>query len=543
MCYFKYTNLMLISAILVGCGSETSSTASASATVVGLSVPAGADLITDNTGVASSLTSSVASGFTSAYSDAGTDYSNATVRSQVYIGTAGMPMQDVDTILCVLNKTAQSTIVNGNYLAVLDLNLCNNSGSDVPFIANMTVDTSRASNTSSQLSKILYEYQSNGLPYFIQVDTVVDREPTSGAPYGQLKLDYAASNPSPVYISQGSLAITSAGDKVNIELVQEHDYRNKCDSCDWDSATTPYYDSNYLSYIDAHISSDGVSGMARVGKVDRSDSSKKLTYLLNWNSAFIAQHDYDTNDALLQTTCKSRTSYLDSVTNYGLFNTSGSQVSITTHVYGHYIDTSSNKKWIYVSRRNAWFEGGETGANRPTSMTTTDGTVLSISYDADDSSTNNYDTDNDGVFATVTGVPLSDPIRFTNAVISGSNVVYNDDTAQGTNYTPSYLGSDGKYFWGLPWANISGDYVSTLNIKNGTQLTDMNGVSYILKQSLIRKVPSTVNSLNCTGLTATAVNAETNISAKTSADITAIDSSWITPVVGDNPKVIDGVIQ
>ena len=128
-------------------------------------------------------------------------------------------------------------------------------------------------------------------------------------------------------------------------------------------------------------------------------------------------------------------------------------------------------------------------------------------------------------------------------VISGSNIVYNDGTAQGTNYTPSYLGSDGKYFWGLPWANISGDYVRTLNIKNGTQLTDMNGVSYILKQSVIRKAPSTVNSSNCATLTAAAVNAETNISAKTSADIAAIDSSWVKPVVDDNPKVIDGVIQ
>jgi len=537
-------NILIVSILaitLYGCGGGSSGTAST--TVVGLSVPAGADLITDNTGVASSLTSSVASGYSSAYSDAGTDYSNATVRSQVYIGRAGWPMSDVDIILCILNKTAQSTIVNGNYLAVLDVNLCNNSGSDEPFIANMTVDTSRASNTSSQLSKILYEYQSNGLPYFIQVDTVVDREPTSSTPYGQLKLDFAASNPSPVYISQGSLAITSAGDKVNIELVSENDRRNKCGSCDWNSAATPYHDSNYISYIDAHTSSDGSSGMAKVGYVDRSDSSKKLTYLLNWNSGFIAQYDYDTNDALLQTTCKSRTSYLDSVTNYGLFNTSGSRVSITTHVYGHYTDASNNKKRIYVGMNNAWFEGGETGSNRPSSLTTRDGTILGISYDAGDSSTNNYDTDNDGVFATVTGITLSDPIRFTNAVISGSNVVYNDGTAQGTNYTPSYLGSDGKYFWGLPWATISGDYVRTLNIKNGTQLTDMNGDNYILKQSLIRKVPSTVNSSNCATLTSAAVNAETNISAKTSADITAIDSSWVTPVVGDNPKVIDGVIQ
>ena len=537
-------NILIVSILaitLYGCGGGSSGTAST--TVVGLSVPAGADLITDNTGVASSLTSSVASGYSSAYSDAGTDYSKATGRSQVYIGRAGWPMQDVDTILCILNKTAQSTIVTGKYLAVLDVNLCNNSGSNVPFMANMIVDTSRASNTSNQMSKVLYESKPNGISYFIQADTVVKKEPTSSAPYGQLRLDFAASNPSPVYISQASLVIENVGDKVSIEFVHEADLRNKCGGCDSNSASTPYHDSNYTSYIDAHTSSDGSSGMAKVGYVDRSDSSKKLTYLLNWNSEFIAQHDYDTNDALLQTTCKSRTSYLNSVINYELFNTSGSRVSITTHVFGHYTDASNNKKKIYVGKRNAWFEGGETGSNRPSSMTTWDGTILGISYDAGDSSTSNYDTDNDGVFATVTGITLSDPIRFTNAVISGSNIVYNDGTAQGTDYTPSYIGSDGKYLWGLPWATISGDFVRTLNIKNGTQLTDFNGDNYILKQSLIRKVPSSVNSSNCATLTASAVNAETNISSKTSAYITAIDSSWVTPVVGDNPKVIDGVIQ
>ena len=537
-------NILIVSILaitLYGCGGGSSGTAST--TVVGLSVPAGADLITDNTGVASSLTSSVASGYSSAYSDAGTDYSNATVRSQVYIGRAGWPMSDVDIILCIINKTAQSTIVNGNYLAVLDLNLCNSSGSNEPNMVNMIVDTSRASNTSHQMSKVLFESKQNGISYFTQADTVVEKEPTSSAPYGQLRLDYAASNPSPVYISQGSLVITGAGDKVSIELVQETDQRNKCGSCDVNSASTPYHDSNYISYIDAHTSSDGSSGMAKVGYVDRSDSSKKLTYLLNWNSEFIAQHDYDTNDALLQTTCKSRTSYLNSVTNYELFNTSGSRVSITTHVFGHYTDASNNKKRIYVGKRNAWFEGGETGSNRPSSMTTSDGTILGISYDAGDSSTSNYDTDNDGVFATVTGITLSDPIRFTNAVISGSNVVYNDGTTQGTNYTPSYLGSDGKRSWGIPSVTVSGNSMRKLNINNGTQLTDMNGVSYILKQDFILKYPSVVSISNCSSLTAEEVNAETNISAKTSADITAIDASWVTPVVGDNPKVIDGVIQ
>jgi len=539
------TKILTVAALAVtlnGCGSDT---AAAPTTIVGLSVPVGSNLITDNTSTASSLTSNVASGYASAYSDAGTDYSNAKAESKIYLGYKGASttLQGVDIILCIVNKTAQSTIVNGKYLAVLDVNLCNNSGSSVPFMANMTVDTSRASNTSDQVSKILYEWQSNGDPYFIRVDTAVTTEPTDSSPYGNMALNWATHESSPIYTDSGSLKLYTSGNNSHVEYVNHIDRRNKCASCNIDSASTPYHDSNHLVYLDAYTSSDGLSGMAKVSYVDHTDSSKKLSYLLNWNSEFIAQYDYDTSDALLLSTCKSRTTYMDSVENYKLYNLDGSGLSITTHVYGHYTDTSSKKKRIYVSRRNAWFEGGESGSDRPTSMTTDGGTVLSISYDAGDSLTANYDTDNDGTFATVTGVTLSDSIRFTNAVISGSNVVYNDGTTPGTDYTPSYLGSDGKYLWGIPWATISGDWLRTLNIKNGTQLTDVNGNNYILKQSLIRKVPSAVGSSNCATLTAAAVNAETNISAKTSADITDIDSSWVIPVVGDNPKVIDGVIQ
>jgi hypothetical protein len=454
-------------------------------------------------------------------------------------------MRTVDIVLCILNKSAQSTLVNSKYLAVLDVNLCNKSGHDEPFMANMTIDTSRASNASSQISKVMYEFQSNGSPLRVRADGVVKKEPTLSSPYGELEFNYAHIDVNAGDVIHGSLVITDIGNVVSIELTKEIDCRNGSEGCGYleDNASTPYNDINHRSYVDASVASDGASGMAKVGYVDRSDPNKQLTYLLNWNNDFIAQYDYDTNNQLLQSTCKSRSSYMDSVINYLLYNLDGSAVDITTSVYGHYTDTNNVKQQIYVSRRNAWFEGGETGANRPTSMTTTDGTALSISYDDGDSSTSSYDTDNDGVFATVTGITLTDPIRFTNAVIPGSNVVYNDGTTQGTNYTPSYLGSDGKRSWGIPSVTVSGNSIRKLNINNGTQLTDMNGVSYILKQDFILKYPSVVSISNCSSLTAEEVNAETNISAKTSADITAIDASWVTPVVGDNPKVIDGVIQ
>ena len=541
----KILTVATLAVALNGCGGEAATTP-----IVGLSAPAGAALITDNSGTASSLTSNVSSVSTSSFSDSGTDYSNDTADSEVEQGAAAAPILFADSILCALNKTAMSDIVNGEYLAVLDFNLCG-SNRDTPTISKWIVDTSRTSNTSNQISKIQYEWVLNdggaawdGTPGFMRFDSVIKEEPTPTSPYGEMEFNWAQPEVIGDDVNRGSLAITNIGNVVSLELTQEIDCRNGSKGCGTDArdhSSTPFNDMNYLSYIDASASSDGTSGMAKVAYVDRTDPNQKLTALVNWNNDFIAQYDYDTNDTLQRSSCKSRDSYLEIVGGYRLYNLDGSRLNVTTHVYGHY-GTSSNQKSIYVSKRNAWFEGGETGDARPTSMTTEDGTSLSISYDTDDSG--NYDSDNDGTFATVIGVTLSDQIRFQDVVISGSNIVYNDGTAEGTPYTAAYLGSDGKQLWGIPrTTEISGHPVANLNINDGTQITDVTGVNYIVKQSFIMKFPNTVNSSNCTNLTAAAVNAETNITAKTSADITAIDSSWVAPDVGDNPRVIDGVIQ
>ena len=109
----KILTVATLAVALNGCGGE------ASTPIVGLSAPAGAALITNNSGTDSSRTSNVSSASRSAFSDSGTDYSNATARSQVDIGPAAQPMKLADIILCILNKTAMSAIVNGKYLLYL----------------------------------------------------------------------------------------------------------------------------------------------------------------------------------------------------------------------------------------------------------------------------------------------------------------------------------------------------------------------------------------------------------------------------------------
>jgi len=522
---------LLISLSLTGCGGGSSTPE----TVTGLSTPAGAELITDN----SSSSSNLASLNYAAFTDAGTDYSTDKVRKYIYNERASWLMDEIDTILCIVDKTAQKTIVNGEYLAVLDTRNCTDSISETPFMVNMTIDTSRASNTANQITKGLYEYTREDAPASVRFDIVVSKEPTNGSPYGELTIDYLHKTPTTIS-GGGSLIISSDVDKTNLEYIKNRDFR---DLYNYDDSSTPYHEQNYLSYIDSYISSDGSSGLAMVGHVDNTDSSKKLTYKLNWNENHIAQYDYDTNDALTTSSCTSRSSFTEEARVYKLYDTDGKRIDITTYVYGYYTDVNNESQRAYIGKRGAWFSGGETGVNRPATITTRDGTQLSISYDAGDSSASNWDTDNDGVFATIAGMTLDDPIIFNSGTITGDKVVYNDSTAAGTTFNYLWMGYTGNYFWGIPWVTVDGEYIRKLNINDGTLITDNNGVDYILKQRTIKKTPVAVDVSNCSNLTANAVDNESNITSKTSADIRAVDANWVTPSVGTDPRVIDGVVQ
>jgi hypothetical protein len=96
----------------------------------------------------------------------------------------------------------------------------------------------------------------------------------------------------------------------------------------------------------------------------------------------------------------------------------------------------------------------------------------------------------------------------------------------------------------MSWVTVDSKYIRKLNIKDGTQITDNLGVNYILKQMVIKKTPLTADSSNCSTLTANAVDNESNITSKISSNIITVDTGWTMPAIaGNNPKVIDGVVQ
>jgi len=527
----KLKVLITISSIafLTGCGGGGSESPVVEV-IAGLSAPEGAELITDNSASSSGLAFLNYAAFT----DAGTDYSKAKAYTHIDSGEADKPMKMVDMILCYLDNSRITSLVNQNYLATMDKRNCKDSSRSNPDMANVIIQNTRADNSSNHIAKLSFENRDT----IVRGDVTLIKSPTESEPYGAMEMNFSRKEPSNL-IEDGSLTINNIGDKVSLEFVSTEDYRLEAGS--GDNSSTPYDDRNFLMYIDSYISTNGSTGMAKVGFIDNVDSSIKVTHKLNWNDSYIAQYDYDSSDTLTASSCKSRTSYDDYAKYYTLYDTDGKKIDITTYVYGFYTDANNDPQRAYIGKRGAWFSGEETGTNRPTTITTRAGDSLSIEYDVDD--TSNWDTDRDGVFATISGITLDDYIRFDSGIIAGDKVVYNDNTTEGTIYSYQHLGYSGNYFWGIPWVTVNGKTIRKLNIKDGTLITDHNGINYIVKQRIIKKTPVTVDASNCSNLTTNAVDNESNITSKTSADIRAVDANWVTPSVGTDPKVIDGVIQ
>ena len=224
---FKLLFLATISIALInltGCKKE-SSTPAAAETVVGLTIPAGVDLISVNSSSSANLG---ALNYYAAFNDAGTDYTKDKARSYIWVDEASESMRIVDIILCIINKTAQSQIPNDKYLAVLNVNLCSNSNSNTPNIINMTMETTRANNSQPQNSKIMYIEDDDS----IRIDTVVNKEPTTSNPYGELTVAFSDGTTSSTTYDDGSLKISQDGSKTNLEFIYKLDYRSNGNT-DW----------------------------------------------------------------------------------------------------------------------------------------------------------------------------------------------------------------------------------------------------------------------------------------------------------------------
>ncbi|MDH5447025.1 MAG: hypothetical protein OEY52_15870 [Gammaproteobacteria bacterium] len=441
-----------------------------------------------------------------AYDDAGTNYSTDTTKSWVDMGPAMEPLNFTSFLVCIINKTGASSVVNGTYNALVNTSDCQTgTSSSKPEIAKATVTTSRASNSSPQIVKVWFDAGA-GSQYL--AEATVTEGISASAPYGSFTFSWSHRDGTS---EKGSMTFRPGTSSSTIKMAKQDTF-------------------NGFVSLNGEVNNDKTSGQVAV-------NIGANAYVMSFNSNHV--NIKKNSDAAA---CSDRTSLTEYVYDYNIYDQStGARKNLTGPFQCTY-DSSGTTKQCYIGPYGAWYEGGETNI---TSVTHSDGTVYSgITYDS-------TDANNDGFYITVPGYTFSPPIVF-----AKSDQVTTVQTAMSNNTYLEYYGENSLY--GLPWL-CSTDGVSYVDsstnsctgakywrpsakLANGTVLTDTGSTSYVVKAAQSMKVMGTVASSNCSTLDVTGVGA--SYPALTSSDITAVSFTWDDkPTVTASPKVIDGVVQ
>lgn len=452
-----------------------------------------------------------------AFNDAGTDYTDATTQSWIKMGDSMAPLTFASFLVCVASKTGASLVVNGEYNALVDISKCETrESSSKPEIANVTVTTSRADNSSAQIVKVWLEMQESDA-YRFMVEASITEGVSSTAPYGSFTFNWKNVGG----FERGSMSFTAGDTASAVKLIKEES---------WDGPTT-------TKWINGSVNNDKVTGQARSG-------AGADTYTVSFNADNV--HDQKTGDAAA---CTSRTLSDEYVYGYNLYNSdTGAEISLSGPFQCTY-DSSGTTKNCFIGPSFAWFEGGETTTITAVTRTSDSQEFTDITYDpADDGTVSG--TANDGIYVTVPGATFDDPIVFTKNL---------QPTAVQTivgNGALEYVG-DGQLF-GIPW-NCSTDgttYVQDDNagscdganfwrpgavIDNGTVLVGTS-VSYVTKATFSEKVMRTAD--DCSALDLSTITSGDLPTLTATDDITDITITWADkPTVTDAPRIIDGVEQ
>ena len=182
-----------------------------------------------------------------AFDDAGTDYTTETLDSWIDMGPAMAPLSFTDFLVCIMNKSAAATVVNGTYVALADTAKCQTGqGSDKPEIAKMTVVTSRADNSSPQIVNVWFDMDpaddSCASCKYIAEMTVTEGV-SSTAPFGSFSFSWENANDS---TEVGTMTFTAGASATTVKM---------------------YKDEGEVQWINGSVANDKATGQAAVGRV------------------------------------------------------------------------------------------------------------------------------------------------------------------------------------------------------------------------------------------------------------------------------------
>jgi len=452
------------------------------------------------------------------YNDPGTDYSNDTTTSWIEMGEVMEPMNMVDMLLCIMGATGANLVVNGTYLALVDMSQCDrNSESNAPELINVTVTTSREDNDSPQIVKVWFD-QDPSSQYL--VETTVTEGPTDSSPFGSFSFAWQNANDED---DTGTMEFIAGTDATEIKMAINNVYPGPGISFDW---------------MHAEVTNDGDSGSAKVG-IDSDD------YVLSFDKVDGGHVNYKKNaEAEI---CYDRDNLTTFVYDYNLYDIDTGDRKELNGGFQCTYTSGDDTEYCHIGPWGAWFDGGETDGDRPTAVTHDNGTEYTgITYDDDDAN-------NDGLRIVVPGYTFDDPLVF-----SKTDQTAGVQTAMGTNDYMDYFGAGQLH--GLPWAcstdggatyhqdnhagNCDGadDWRPLGALTDGTVLTQSgSSTQYVSKGVVAMKVMSTDPGA-CSALDISGIAVE--FSDLTTDDISPVTITWDDkPEVDGSPTVINGVLQ
>ena len=323
----------------------------------------------------------------------------ATVGSEfINVGPATENLATVNFLLCILEKSNFADNVNTTYSSMIDENLCMGDNQSPPSFATQTAVTSRTSNDSPYN---ITSYFQTGEGEQIVAKTTITSSPTAALPRGVVTMTWnsLAGNDSDTATGVGGVLTAEEDGTVSYIELSPKDESNAAAGL----AT---------SFIHGTLNSDGTAKL----RVQQEDSSgaQVFAFVIDANSVH-----YDTIPSS-SAECKDRSAenMIKTVHGYKLFTAAGLEYELGYPPFSFsYNDAASNSRRGWASSDGVWLEGGESGAQRPTSVVnTSNGKTYAASYANDGSYTLTHAVD--GVYVTTPSLEFDT----VDVVIDGNSV-------------------------------------------------------------------------------------------------------------------------
>lgn len=455
---------------------------------------------------------------------AGTDFTNLEQDSYVYVEDL-QGLDFANMLMCIAGASGIPLIPNGQYLAVADLAMCGDGdGTGVPNYTQMIVDSSRASSTSGQESKVWIEYNNGGTLELIHFLANVTAAPSDANPMGEWTLGWEFQSTPPLETGYLSASIENGAPRLDMVIEANESGGNGTQT------RLSTFQMTGLNSGRGTLSVDSSNGY--YGDADG-------TVVTN----IVITDDYvGTQVGSATPICLDVNDMSDTVYEYNLYDTSGALVDISSNlefttgsgshgVLGSYYDYTSETTMYWI-----WVE--EDTENGPSTTSVTDSS--NVSYTLTWNSNGNLTSVVDG--STGSEIAFDEPLLFDRTTASNispntdrndSTVTFESATGDNNHFSTDNLSYSGPgRLHGFTWSSGS-DAAPVVALADGTKLIDSSGNSYYVKAANISRNPATgssgCSSMNYSPLTLPAATLAVAPSGMTNA-----------PAVSTEPRVLDG---